>query len=124
MKHAFQSGKLNGPDSTLVRPSSWNDAHVYGRTAISVTTAIDTTHDLVEMTTGAGGITANLPDATTIPAGRPYKFIKVDSGAGAGTITPNGVQTINGNANYQLVEQWQHVEIYSDGSNWKVIGGN
>lgn len=124
MKHAFQSAKSDGGDATIVKPSNWNDSHVYSRTAISSNTSINSTHDLVEMTTGGGGITATLPDATTVTAGKPYKFIKVDSGAGAGTIATTGGQTINGNSTYSLVEQWQHVEVYSDGSNWKVIGGN
>ena len=30
IKHAFTSGKSDGEDTTVVRPSNWNDAHVDG----------------------------------------------------------------------------------------------
>ena len=76
--------------------------------------------------------TANLPAATSISsAGLTYYFIKSDSSGNAITIVPNGSETINGAANYQLTSQYQYVilqAIENPGGGftggWYVIGGS
>ena len=68
-----------------------------------------------------GNATANLPDATTCK-GRIY-VIKINrtNVSDVLTIDPNGAQTIDGNATYDLQCQ-QAITIQSDGSNWRIIG--
>ena len=86
-------------------------------TATSIGLTLDITHFWIKGTSGVGGITITLPDATTC-TGRVYMIQKVDVAATNITITPAGAQTINGAASKTIGTQWQTAEIISDGSNW------
>lgn len=123
MKHDFSSAKSDGADGTLVQPSNWNAIHVNGVTALGGNTTLDATHDHIAATAGGSGITLTLPTAVGI-TGRPYHIKRVDSGAGNVTIATTSSQTIDGLSTYVLVQQWQYVEVMSDGSNWVVKGNN
>jgi hypothetical protein len=62
----------------------------------------------------------NLPDATTC-TGRIYYIKSIGSGITV-TITPNGLQTIDGsNASRTITTQYKGLEIISDGANWYII---
>jgi hypothetical protein len=75
------------------------------------------------VTTGASVITATLPTAVGI--GGQFAIIKkVDSGAGSVSVATTSGQTIDGGSTYSLVNQWQFVEVCSDGANWQIIGNN
>lgn len=50
-----------------------------------------------------------------------YYVIKTDSGSNTVTLTPAGAETINGAATYVLSNQYQHVMVVSDASNWFVV---
>jgi hypothetical protein len=119
VKHAFASGKSDGADATLVKPSNWNDFHVYDVQGVSTNTTLTSAHDIVEVTTGSSTITITLPTAVGIQ-GKPYCIKKVDSGTGSALIAGS----IDGVTNYSLTQQWQFVEIYSDNANWKIKGKN
>ncbi len=123
MKHLFSNTHGDGSDLTLTKPSDWNAFHVYGVTPVSVNTTLDATFDHILATAGAGGITLTLPTAVGI-AGRPYHIKKVDSAAGTVVIATTSSQTIDGFATYTLLNQWQYVEVYSDGANWQIRGNN
>lgn len=126
MKHLFNSTYADGSDATLVKPSNWNDTHGYGIRSVSATGNISggqAGDDVVLATGGAGGITLTLPSPST-NANRSYCIKKVDSAAGIVTINPNAAETIDGQASYQLVNQYQYVELLSDGTNWQVIKNN
>ena len=81
---------------------------------------------IVKATGGAGGISLALPDANAsgANAGRVYIFVKVDSGAGAITVTTSMGQTISGASTANITEQWNGLIIQSDGANWVIIGTN
>lgn len=123
MKHKFASAKAEGGDATLVGPNEWNDFHIFDVQAVSANTTLDTTFDIVEVTTGNSTITINLPTAVGIK-GKPYLIKKVDSGSGSAVVDGNGTETVEGQLTYSLTNQWQYVEIYSDNANWKIKGNN
>lgn len=130
IKHSFVSPKSDGGDTTLVRPSNWNADHEgspdflqVAQVSTSTNLTLDDTHSTVLATGGAGGITATLPTAVG-RQGRRYTIVRVDAGAGDVTLDGDGSETINGDADYILVNQWQFVTVESDGTNWVVVGGN
>lgn len=54
VKHRFQSGKGDGTDTTLVRPSNWNDGHDgLGPTAITLVGGLDATVAATNLAAGA-----------------------------------------------------------------------
>lgn len=76
----------------------------------------------VMATGGPVGITLTVP----VPASFRGKLItikKVDANFGLVTITPTA-GTIDGNASYLLVNQYQYIRLYSDGTNWQIVGNN
>jgi hypothetical protein len=119
MIHDFQSSKTQGSDATIASKNEWNAVHRTKTTALSANTTLDSTHDAILATAGAGGITLTLPAAAS-NAGRTYRIIKVDSAAGAVTIDANASETINGDLTYALKRQYELIEIVCDGSNWLV----
>ncbi len=77
---------------------------------------------LIKATGGFGGISLALPNASGVNAGRVYIVVKVDSGAGAITITTSMSQTISGVSTASVTNQWSGIIIQSDGANWVIIG--
>lgn len=71
-------------------------------------------------TAGAGGWALTLPAVS--PSGQQFHIKKVDSGAGAITVTRAGSATIDGGTTYSLAAQYDAIHIASDGTNWHVIG--
>lgn len=76
---------------------------------------------LVDATSGAKTIT--LPDAATV-TGKQLNIKKIDASANAVTITPAGIQKIDGSSSYSLATQNKYACVVSDGSNWHVISNN
>lgn len=74
LKHLFHSPKTDGPDSTLVKPSNWNDEHVL---------TVDVDGVVLGKTAGSGaGPIETIPMSSLIPAGfiMPYAGATVPSG--------------------------------------------
>lgn len=132
--HIFQSGVsgrtermriTNGGDVGINTQTPNATFHVNGSiaSAISIKTATYTltSSDYTVVFDLNGNATANLPNATTC-SGRIY-VIKINrtNVSDVLTIDPNGAQTIDGNATYDLQCQ-QAITIQSDGSNWRIIG--
>jgi hypothetical protein len=75
------------------------------------------------ITTGAPDSTFNL---TAAGAWKNLRWIikKADNGAGKVKVTPHAGDTIEGNAEYDLPNQYDFVELISDGTNIFIIGSN
>jgi hypothetical protein len=104
-------GNVKGDGSVLFRSA-------FALDAVSTQTGTFTAAlHRIYLCNSASAFTANLPDATTC-AGRFYTFKQIKTGVV--TIDGNGSQTIDGILTYPLLEKNQTVEIYSDGSNWRI----
>lgn len=75
------------------------------------------------VTTGSSTIITTLPTAVG-NSGDVIFFKKVDSGVGLVSVATTSAQTIDGLSTYSLVDQWQFLEVVSDGSNWQIISNN
>ena len=78
--------------------------------------------NVVLVTTGAGAFTLNLGPAKSSPFSV-YVIVKIDAGAGAITIKPNGADTVNGVASLtQPATQWRvSILVPDQKSNWIVF---
>jgi hypothetical protein len=86
------------------------------RTATAATSLTQDDGTILYNAAGAGAI--NLPSAASVP-GKTYNLKKV--GAGNPTLTPSGVETIDGAANLTLTIANQVRSIQSDGTNWVIV---
>jgi uncharacterized protein (TIGR02217 family) len=89
----------------------------------SVSYALSPTDGAVLFTTGSSALTATLPSAVGL-SGKVFFIKKIDAGSGAVTVVTTAGQTIDGHATYILSDQWQFVELTSDGSNWQISDSN
>jgi hypothetical protein len=145
LKHPFVSGKSDGGDATLVKPSNWNDVHIGTIDVLDVTVfsatgdqQLTTADCAVGISTsgGAGNATVYLPQMSVAyvaggsrsGVGQKIQIFRKDSSTGIVYIQPyptdpSSVQIVF-QPNYQLVNQGQFVVLIPDGSQWWVIGGN
>ena len=72
------------------------------------------------ITTAAASFAGNMPAASAWP-GKRIKCIKVDTGAGICTVTPNGAETFQGASAFPLRNYGDFIELESDGTNIWVI---
>lgn len=80
-------------------------------------TAVDGINvQLVNATSGA--VTITLPTAVNNNAS--FIIKKTDSSANAVTVDAASTETIDGNLTYKLNDQYNYVEIVSNGTNWVV----
>lgn len=110
-----------------ISATQWNQSHLVTFTSVAYNAngtlpALPNLPDLVEATGGSGGITLLLPPAAA-NAGAIARVKKVDSGAGAITLQDSAGATIDGQASYQLVNQYQYVWLYASAvtNTWGVI---
>lgn len=90
---------------------------------ITVSDALVSGDGVVKLNCAGGAITLALPSAASL-TGRLFYIVKIDSTANAGTIDPNGAETINGASTFTLPRQWSAALIYGDGATWTVLAGN
>ena len=84
-------------------------------TVVSGDTTLDSTHAIVLV---SAGVTISLPTAVGI-AGRFYNVIRTGGGmTDFVIIEPSGTETISGDLNLTLTNQWDSCVFVSDGSNW------
>jgi hypothetical protein len=76
------------------------------------------------VTTGAGAFVCNLPDASTV-VGKRVTIIKIDSGAGAIQIAPNGADVIAnaGNVSIYIGQQFRHATLQAQAAGQWIVGG-
>ena len=97
--------------------------HVFHVNAQSIAYTLTSSDYYVPVTAGASTIAVTLPAATG--SGQAYIIKKVDSGAGAVTVTPNGTDKIDGASTFSLSAQWKYVSIIDGASgNWHIIANN
>ena len=98
-------------------------ANIFVINATATTNAV--AWDFINCNTGGGGFPVNLPQAnaaTSEDAAICVKKISVDSNVV--TITPNGTDTIEGQASLTLSQKGDSVYLVSDGvSNWSIFAG-
>lgn len=124
LKHKFLSAVADGTDTTLVRPSNWNDDHdlwLGNRTVLSGPDTI-TNADHLSLIQYSSGTAV----AVTLPqAGASGQFLAGwaawvrNRGAGLVTITPT-TSTINESASL-AIPQNNYAQIISDGTNYAAI---
>lgn len=138
IKHIFQSGKTDGGDNTLVRPSNWNDNHTgspdFLQTSVANVsgnyTVASGDYAIFVTAVGASGaatgnLTILLPDSKT-NKGRLVVVKKVDQSLGAVIIdSVTATDGIEGRGNYILGNYLQYAKWCSDGKgNWYIVSSN
>jgi hypothetical protein len=86
----------------------------------STTTTISMEDTIILASASGGSITLTLPAAATYP-GKVYKIKKTDSSANTVTIDGNASETIDGTLVKYIDNQYDSIEIVSDGTNWAMI---
>lgn len=89
------------------------------RKSITATQTVDATAT-AWFVAAAAAVVLTLPSAATCD-GRRYSFLKTDASGFTVTITPAGVETINGAATKVLSTQFSGCTIQSDGTNWFIV---
>lgn len=127
------------PTEGATPPSEVNDAERQDRSVLIkgeyyITTLVNTDSPatltsasaIVLCNAASGTITVNLPAVATCSSttvAKRYRIIKIDSSTNAITITPDGSETIEGNATYTLENQWDGVTLLAkSGAQWYIEG--
>lgn len=92
------------------------------RTVPPTSTILAATDGAIFLDCSAGPVTFNLTAAASV-SGKIFFVQKIDATANAGTLDPNGAETINGASTFTLSRQWSAALIYSDGAAWHVFAG-
>lgn len=89
---------------------------------VSAATTVSTGDDgsLYAANATGGGFLITLPAAADAGNGFEWSAIKVDSTSNTVTVDGNGSETINGNLDYTLSQQWATVTLRCDGSEWYI----
>jgi len=101
-------------------PSASIDFTTVGATA-NTTLSDDSGLITILVSCSTADITLTLPAASGNQAS--FNIIKVDSTAYKVIIDPNASETIDGASTIYIYDQWDHVQIQSDDTNW-VINNN
>jgi hypothetical protein len=114
-------------DSTGLRLDGANVLTLQARTTtMAADIALLGTSDgpIIACTAGGTSTTARLPVASTTTQGF-FRLVKVDAGAGACVLAPNGSDTLNGvNASKSATTQWSYVEVWRRSTtDWQTIAG-
>lgn len=104
--------------NNVIAPPAGSGNYIF--TSIKTTTYTAAVGDLVRCDPSGGGFIVNLPTAVgNLNTGLVVK--NVTSSTNTITITPNGGQTIDGDANFVISIGRQSITLASDGSNWVII---
>ncbi|MDP9267266.1 MAG: hypothetical protein M3P27_02940 [Acidobacteriota bacterium] len=126
IRHKYVSAAAQSANALKVRKNDWNDAHTFAHLVAAL--AVDTvlvwgTHETVLASAGGVDITLTLPTAVG-HAGERMRVKKVTGMAGNIVIDTHLAENIEGAANYTLYNQYQFVELESDGANWFIWSQN
>ena len=126
-------GTINGQSNFIIHDqweliSIYSDGTQYELIAhtilanVTITTqnsdySVQNTDGVVRGDASSGDITLTLPSASSV-TGRIYYFIKIDSSVN--TVIIAG--TINGASNFILTNQYQAISLYSNGTNYEILG--
>lgn len=106
---SFRAGRLSY-NNELIRPN-----------VTAATLTLDNTYSDVNVDATSASPTITLPAAASYK-GKSYTITKVDSTANFVIVAPNGAEVINGATSKVLVNQWDQLNILSDGVQWAIIG--
>lgn len=90
------------------------------RRAVAASGAVTNTDDVIEGTGGGAGITLTLPTAASMNR-RTLSIKKVDVGVGPVIVDAAGAETIDGALTQTLPDQWDSIDIYSNGVSWDIL---
>lgn len=82
---------------------------------------VTTSDRLINVDTSGGNVTLALPALAGVAQNVPFSFVKAVSGSNNLVIDPNGSETIEGASTYTLTALYSRIDVYSDGSQWRVI---
>lgn len=99
---------------------SYNNELIQANVTATPTT-LDNTYSDVNVDATAGTVTINLPAAASYK-GKMYTITKVDSSANFIIVDGNASEVINGATTKVLINQWDQLNILSDGVQWAIIG--
>ena len=112
-------GAAAGATSTLDVAGSFQLAYTSTAPAAASTYTITSTDYMVTVDATAGARQVDLPTAVGI-SGRLYSIKKIDASANAVTVATASSQTIDAATTYVLDDQWDVVNIISNGANWLI----
>lgn len=123
--HKYTSTKTDPSDTSLIGASKWNDTHTVtlSKRVMVVNGAITSSDESLLIN---GGVTATLPDATTVD-GQLFRVKRIDSGSSLAKVVTTGGQLIDSlYSEIDLTNQNQFVVLQADSSNacWWVMGLN
>ena len=107
------------PHSTLHADGSV----AHGLVTVTATYDLDANPDVKTLlVNNAAAATITLPSAVVIE-GREYRVKKISATGGVRTVTidPDGAETIDGDADFDLVSQYESITFVSDGANWYIV---
>jgi hypothetical protein len=91
------------------------------RTVATTYSALYPQDEIILGNAAGGAFTITLPDATLVAKNRPYTIKRINAGVNFVTVGTTSSQTIDGATTYDLTQQWQSINIVSDGSNWMIL---
>jgi len=118
--------QMGTDDASLATKKYVDDSLSAQNLAVTVVNSSNTPYDIlgsdytIKADASGSDLVANLPSAALTP-GRILRFKKTDSSLGIATIAPSGGETIDGRSSYILTEQYDAINIQSDGSNWLLM---
>jgi hypothetical protein len=95
----------------------------YANTGKTANHSLLSSERIIRADATSGDITITLPTAATID-GRPYQIKKIDSSTNIVILATTSSQTIDGLLTWELRQQYDFVEVVSNGTNWKVTDYN
>lgn len=124
MKHRFTSPYSDSADATLVKPSNWNDSHVYGIRNVAGSFVVAQGDDWLLASGGNIGVSGTMCNPVAA-VGQPISITRIDAGTGPITMVPFATELFNssnelGATSYVIVDPGQTTEFRSDGTNWWV----
>jgi hypothetical protein len=89
-------------------------------TTLTTTTTIDAEFEIYLVNAASGAVTVNLPTASQ-SEDQKYFIKKIDSSGNIVTVDPDGSETIDDQTTQLLSNQYDSIEIVSDGSEWWIV---
>lgn len=106
---------LNAKSDLLVDGNSSVQGLQLGVAAVSANTTLSSTHNVINVTTGASDVTLTLPPVAS-HVGRVYKIAKADAGVGRVIIAPDTTNLIDGeNLSFTLDAQYDYTRLTCHG---------
>lgn len=82
---------------------------------------VTTSDRLINVDTSGGSVTLALPALSGVTINTVYSAVKAVSGSNNLVIDPNGSETVENASTYTLTALYSRVDLYSDGSQWRII---